>query len=178
MKKLITIVLILLVSIPLFGQTKYDSPRSAAMDTLVACTTTRVVRDIYLNPANDASAYPESYGVLDLQIVADMWSSVETTDTLTVEAYGIKRVRHSKTQGWATDGLTTYAVDSTRIGTIPVTTTATLNHYALDLLFTTLYQYDGFRIVLKSNGAEATRTDSVKTWTQIRSYVPSTEMLK
>ena len=159
---------------PLFGQTKFDSPYNAVMDT-VSSKSKRITRDLYINPSNSLNGVTQNYGIVDLQIIHQVWNvKNQTTDTLTLEAYGIKRVRHSKVQGWASDGLTTYVTDSTRVGLVPVTTTATLSNYALDLLFPQFYQFDGIRLVIKSNGVEeqAALIDSVKTWTQLRSYLP------
>jgi hypothetical protein len=161
-----------------FGQTKYDSPYYTIVDTVSYIATVRhdnkrVVRDFYFNPANSStSTYSYNYGIADLNIETQCYSSEDNADTIRVDIYGLKKIAHKKTQGHTSDTVVTYAVDSTYVGTVPVSTTLSFKHFALDLIMSTYYQYDGIRVVYKTGGFDP---DSCHVWSQIRNYRPSVE---
>lgn len=174
MKKLFITLVLLFLNTTLFGQTSYDSPRTTVGDTLslVNVSDSRDTQDFWFNPANlVTSKYFYNYGIVDINVEGDVISG--TTDTLVVECYGLKKIKHSITEGHGADGYSTYATDSTRLGTMPLTTTKSLKSFGVDLEMSTFFQYDGIRVVLKLGGTDA---DSVHVWSQARVYIPSREM--
>ena len=95
MKKFIFLSLLLVAC--LNAQTHFDIPHSAQFDTVTATTTT-AYRDFFFNSASDSSWREViNSGALDLNVLADMWSTNETTDTITVKAVGLttKKLEYS-----------------------------------------------------------------------------------
>ena len=173
MKRFFALLLLLFIPVVLFSQTHFDIPYRAVYDT-VTHQTTRAVLDFFFNPANDSTVREViNSGSVDLNVIADMWSVAAGagggTDTLTIEVYGLT-TKKFPIATYGTDVQITFPTDSTRLGTIPVSSTTSITSFSLDDKFSTFFMFDGVRVVLKTGGSDL---DSVKTWSNCRMYNPN-----
>jgi len=149
---------VLLLSAGLFAQGFEDIPKTAAKDTL--STRTRITKDIYFTPSNSASIGKDKYyGVVDFQVKGNC-TATDVTDTLTIEVYGLLYKLLSGASAYAAS-----AIDSHRVGTMPLTATSSWTVFNIDPLWTNFPMFDGLRFVIKKGGTD---TDSVTVYTSVR----------
>jgi hypothetical protein len=143
---------ILLLPTILLAQKFVEYPSTMISDTLYSST--RVTRDYWFNDRNARGFQTINSGAVDIDIYPTMASSVAGTDTLTIEAYGLK---YKKIAG--TDY--TMAGDSVRLGIVEVDTL--LHSFILEDAYTTMGliipMIDGIRLVFKKGGSDADSTN-------------------
>jgi hypothetical protein len=153
--------LMLVIAVPIWAQQFVEAPRYMVKDTLNV--TTRCVRDFYFNSANSAMSYSASAGSIDLDIYADVINQSAATDTMTVEIYGLKRKMVDASAIYPT----VMVGDSMNVGTIALSSTATFESYAIDVLYTSFEMFDGLRVVYKKGGSD---DDSLVVYSNVRCY--------
>jgi hypothetical protein len=133
-----------------------EIPRVAQKDTL--STRTRITRNFFFNLLNNPEVGRDKYyGPVDLYLRGSVKAE---TDTLTIEAYGL----YFKLL-YGASAFDTTAVDSHRVGTMPLTTSSLGKTFVIDPLWTNFPLYDGVRIVIKKGGSDV---DSVTTYSNCR----------
>ena len=160
------ILAIVLMAFSIFAQASFvEVPTIMPKDTIHART--RVTRDFYFNNKNDASWAIENWGNIDIDIYPTMASDspAKGGDSLTVEAYGLKRKRREdNVDSYGRGTIDAFALDSTRIVTYLVVDTA-LHTYPLESYFDMFWMYDGVRLVIKNGGNDL---DSVTVWSNVK----------
>lgn len=153
--------LMLMIAVPLLAQKFVEAPGYMVKDTLNV--TTRCVRDFYFNSANSAMGYSATAGSIDLDIYADVINGTPATDTMTVELYGLKRKFLDATSIYPT----LMVGDSINVGTVALSSTATFESYAIDVLYSSFEMFDGVRVVYKKGGSD---DDSLVVYSNVRCY--------
>lgn len=145
---LLTIIFVFLLIITAKSQTNIDCPSQMQIDSLNGASQ-RVTRDFWFNSWGDTSHIFLNNGSIDLDIYPKMTSVDSDDDTLTIEAYALKRKKVS------TDSIETFATDSIRV-TAALAVDTLLHSFALDALWgSDMPIMDGFRAVFKNNGSDA-----------------------
>jgi len=167
MKRTAFMILVMaLMASSIFAQASFtEVPTIMPKDTIH--TRTRITRDFYFNNKNSSSWTIENWGNVDIDIYPTMASSspAKGGDSLTVEAYGLKRKRREdNVDSYGRGTIDAFALDSTRIVTYLVVDT-TLHTYPLESYFDLFWMYDGVRLVIKNTGADV---DSVTVWSNVK----------
>lgn len=154
MKKVLVIIGILTIGVLLvYGQYGFvDCPSRPTLDTLNT-TTTRVTMDMYFNAENSPTErYGQVWiGPVDLNVYLSRIYFTSGSDSVIIEAYGMKRVLAPGATTW-----TTAYVDSHRVTTLAVD--STWHSYPIDPLWADFPIFDGIRYVFKINGTDEDTT--------------------
>lgn len=158
-------IVLLLIAVKGYSQTNVFADYSNEMkkDSLFSHSTRRVT-DIWFNAAGVPGYGTLNTGDIDLDIYAEMVSSVAGIDSLVYEGYGLK-YKYVRTGVDTEATWQTMVGDSIRIATIAVD--STLHSYAIESYYSYFPMFDGFRIVEKSNGTDA---DSSYSWKNVRTF--------